>query len=219
VRTRTRQVLCWVEEGFGALDVAACCQVFSSAGSAWNWRAYRIELVSTRGGLVKSSGQLTMETVALHRVLSGATSGNAAMGRLPHFDVVIVASGERELASDASLSFSQLTHPRLEWVGLRSGLAPLLRTGCFTGATVAAAVNHQHQLLAIDPSLQFTSRPWHQHENLWSTATADSTDAALSMVQRHMGASARRAIEVFLGLTTTISPVRVELSPKPEEKP
>lgn len=216
MRTRTRHVLCWVEEGFGALDVAACCQVLSAAGSAWNWRAYRIDFASARGGLIQSSGQLTIETAEVSKVLGGATSGETS--HHPSFDVVLVASGELAPAeSDPTLS--QLGHPQTEWFGLRSGLAPLLRTGRFAGSTVAAALSYQPRLLAIEPSLSFTSRPWHQHGHLWTTASADSTDPALSLVQRHLGASARRAVEASLGLTTTISPLRVELSLKREEEP
>lgn len=214
MRTRTRHVLCWVEEGFGALDVAACCQVLSAAGSAWNWRAYRIVFASRRGGSIPSSGQLSVETAELSEVLGGATSKDLAP---PNLDVVIVASGELVLGEESDRLLTQRTRPETQWFGLRSGLASLLRTGRFAGSTVAAAPKYQPRLLAIEPSLMFTSRPWHQHANLWSTATADSTDPTLSLVERHLGASARRTVETSLGLTTTISPLRVELPLKRPE--
>src|SRR5690606_37965653 len=80
VKTRTRHVVCWVEAGFDALDVASFCQVLSEAGSTWNWRAYRIEFVSRTGGLIASNAQLELNTAPMAAAQP---------------DVVIVASGRQ----------------------------------------------------------------------------------------------------------------------------
>lgn len=196
MKTRTRHVVCWVEAGFDALDVASFCQVLSEAGSTWNWRAYRIEFVSRTGGLIASNAQLELNTAPMAAAQP---------------DVVIVASGRQATPAEMPDPWRLWSSPHVEWVGLRAGLLALLSTGRFQGATVAASPRFQPRLLAVEPSLQFSSKPWHVHERLWSCASADATDAALALLQRHVGNTARRAVETALGLSTTFPAVNVDV--------
>lgn len=202
MKTRTKNVLCWVEAGFDALDLAAFCQVLSEAGSVWNWRAYRIEIASRTGGVITNNGQQELLTIALDACSEP--------------DIVVVSSGQHvgseALPTDPTESW---TSPHVEWVGLRAGLLPIVRTGRFAGATVAASPRLRPRLVAAEPTLQFATKPWHVDGNLWSCASADATDAALTLVQRHVGNSARRAVETALGLATTFPPLHVNFR-KPE---
>lgn len=203
MRTRTRRVLCWVEEGFDALDVATFCQVLSMAGSTWNWRAYKIELASRSGGEVRSSAQLTLATMPI------------ATCAAP--EIVIVAGGShvarrRGIEADPTAWWSDAD---LEWVTLRNGLLVLLESGRCGGATVAASAALQPQLLAAEPTLRFSSKSSHLDGKLLSCASADTLDAALGMVQRHVGLGARRIIETNLGLTTPVASVQVTNSAAP----
>jgi transcriptional regulator GlxA family with amidase domain len=205
MKTRTRNVVCWIEAGFDALDLAGFCQVLSDAGSVWNWRAYRIEVASCAGGLVTSNAQQELQTVALDTCSEP--------------EVVIIGGGEHvgtaRLEADP---MKRWANSDIEWVGLRAGLLAIVRTGRFKGATVAAGLRLQPRLLAVEPTLQFATKPWHVDGKLWSTANADTTDAALSLVQRHVGNSARRAVETSLGLSTMFSTLHVNLTkPGPAE--
>lgn len=202
MKTRTRNVVCWVEAGFDAVDLAGLCQVLSEAGSNWNWRAYRIEIASRAGGLVTSNAQLQLQTVAV------ATCSEP--------DVVAVASGQH--VASATLPTDppeRWTNPEVEWVGLRAGLIPILRSGRFRGATVAASPRLRPRLLGVDATLQFSAKPWHVDGKLWSSAGPDATEVALSLLQRHVGNTARRAVEAAFGLTTTFPAVNVNLA-KPD---
>lgn len=198
MKTRTRRVVCWLEEGFDVLDVAAFCQVLSEAGSNWNWRAFKIELASRAGGLVTSHAQLALQTCAIDTCAEP--------------DVAVVANGPNTAAPDAPNPCARWTSPEVEWVGLRAGLVEIVRTGRFAGATVAATPRLQPRLLAAEPTLRFSAKPWHLDAKLWSTSSADATDVALALVQRHVGNSARRAVEASLGLATTFTPVSVGLT-------
>jgi transcriptional regulator GlxA family with amidase domain len=102
------------------------------------------------------------------------------------------------------------TSPEIEWVGLRAGLVSLARTGRFKGATVAAGPRLQPRLRAVESTLQFTTKPWHVDAKLWSTSSADTTEVALTLVQRHIGNTARRAVETALGLSATFPALRVD---------
>lgn len=202
MKTRTKNVVCWVERGFDALDVAGFCQVLSEAGSTWNWRAYRLELTSRAGGLVMSSAQYEVPTLAFDDCTPP--------------DVVIVAGGAHapspNLPTDPP---ERWPSPDLEWVGLRAGLLPIVATGRFGSAKVAASPRLQPRLLTAEPSLRFVTEPFCSDAKLWSCATADTTPAALALVQRHVGNSARRAVETALGLAVSFPPIRVELAPSP----
>lgn len=200
MKTRTKNVVCWVERGFDALDVAGFCQVLSEAGSTWNWRAYRIELASRTGGLVMSSAQYEVPTLSFDQ----CTAPN----------LVLVAGGAHvpspTLPTDPPERWSS---PDVEWVGLRGGLLPIVATGRFAGVKVAANLHLQPRLLAAEPSLRFVTDPFCSDAKLWSCATADTTPAALALVQRHVGNSARRAVETALGLAVSFPPIKVDLTP------
>lgn len=195
MKTRTKHVVCWVEPGFDALDVSGFCQVLSETGSTWNWRAYRVELASRAGGMVMSSAQVAVSTVALDDCATP--------------DVVVVAGAPSPLATDPPERWAGAD---IEWVGLRKGLLAIVSTGRFGGARVAASPRLQPRLLATEPSLRFVTEPFFCDGRLWSCASADTTLAALALVQRHVGGGARRAVETALGLTLAFPPMRVELT-------
>lgn len=216
MKTRTRRVLCWIEPDFDALDVASFCQVLSEAGSTWNWRAFRIDLVSSAGGLVRSRSQMSVETLPLEATLASASAPRerASPSHDP-FELVVAGGGRHPAGAPAALA-AVLSHggeSNVEWVGLRSGLLPLLETKYFAGKTVAAPPRLHPRLLQTEPHLRFSSAAWHRDGSLWSVACADATQAALALVQAQIGTSARRAIETTLGLTTTITPVRLTSKP------
>lgn len=221
MKTRTRLVLFWLDDGFDGLDVATWCQVLSLAGSTWNWRAYRIVLASRNGGTVQSNAQFALDTVGFKDALGCPSVSSTdesdderptALDSLKErpFDAVIVASSERASLTELP-PLDELVNPYTEWVGLRLGIVPLLSR--FPDATVAALPALHPRLRERAPSVCFTSRPWHRDGNLWSTAVAASTDTALEFVQHHLGKGARRSVEVALGLTTSVSPIRIVLPP------
>lgn len=230
MKTRTRLVLFWLDDGFDGLDVATWCQVLSLAGSTWNWRAYRIVLASREGGKVLSNAQFALDTVRLEDALGAAqaSSTDQLEGETPAvfppggarpFDAIIVAGGERAATTELPPP-DQFVDAHTEWVGLRTGIVPLL--GRFPNATIAASPAHHARLRTSAHSACFTARPWHRDGNLWSTSVGASTDAALEFVQHTLGKSARRSIEVALGLTTSVSPIRIVLPavgdlPEPEQ--
>jgi hypothetical protein len=223
MKTRTRRVLVWINDGFDGLDVATWCQVLSLAGSTWNWRAYRIVVASLEGGKVQSNAQFALDSVRLKDALASASTSSTdhpeaeklaslESAKAPPFDVVILAGSEHNFDFDLA-SLDELVDVHTEWVGLRSGIVPLL--GRFPDATVAASPALQARLRAHAP-VCFTSGPWHQHGNLWSTSAGACTDAALAFVQHHLGKSARRSVEAALGLTTSLSPIRIVLPSQSE---
>src|SRR5690606_15375487 len=148
------------------------------------------------GGLVSSNAQHELNTVPITPAQP---------------DVVIVANPRHVTATQTPDPLQLWSSPHVEWVGLRGGLARLLCSGHFAGATVAASPRLQPRLLAVEPTLQFSSKPWHLHDRLWSCASADTTDAALALLQRHVGNTARRAVETALGLSTTFPAVNVDV--------
>lgn len=216
MKTRTRRVLCWIEPDFDVMDVASYCQVLSEAGSTWNWRAFRIDLVSTGGGLLRSRCQMAVQTTPLAAALASAAEPQKSTVRdRGPFDI-LVAGGGRYTPGASSPLAATLSHDEassVEWVGLRGGLLPIVETGYFAGKTVAAPPRLQTRLLASEPQLGFSAAPWYRDGRLWSVACADATQAALALVQSHVGVSARRAIETTLGLTTTITPVHLASQP------
>lgn len=202
MKTRTRSVVCCVEAGFDALALGGVCQVLSEAGSIWNWRAYRLEIASRAGGLITSNAQQQLQT----RPFDACSEP----------EIVVVGAGPPVAAAGVDDPEPDLLArwpgPTIEWVGLRAGLIPIVRSGRFKGATVAASARLQPRLLAAEPTLQFAAKPWHVEGTLWSSASADATELALTLVQRHVGNSARRAVETSLGLTTSFSSLRVNLT-------
>lgn len=188
MKTRTRHVVCWLEPHFNLIDVASFCQVLSVAGSNWNWRPYRLSFASTSGGVVTSSAQVRVDTVPL------------ASCDLP--DVVIVSSSAPTgvTSTDAPFATWQVAVPF--WVALRGSLPTLVKLNVPL-STVAVSPPHQALMRELVPGLQFSSKDFHEDGQVLSCGTLDVLPAALALLEKQIGHSARRYVETQLGLTQT----------------
>lgn len=187
VKTRTRHVVCWLEPNFNLIDVAAFCQVLSLAGSNWNWRPYRLSLVSSNGGLIASRAQVSLDTLAL------------VSAEPP--DVVILAGGEANSippSDDGPLISWSRDH--VFWVALRDGVPRLLQLQQ-SMSMLAVPAQHQAHIRKLLPAIQFTSADFYLDTHVLSCASLDVLPAALALVERQIGQSARRYVETQMGLT------------------
>lgn len=187
MKTRTRHVVCWVEAHFNLIDLATVCQVLSVAGSNWNWRPYRISLASRHGGLVPSRAQVNVDTVSL-------------IDCAPP-DVVILAGGEPHEPwhpdEEPFVTWQQL---QPLWVALRDGVHALVRLEPLC-QRLAVARAQQERVREFSPHVHFENKDYHLEGRVLSCATLDVLPAALLLLERQVGQSARRFVETQLGLT------------------
>ena len=195
MRTKSVAVACWLEPGFGLLEVASVLQVLSLAGSRWNWRPFRIMLCSSQGGLIASSAQAAVSTLPLASV--------------PPPELILLTKGSpRQPANEVEELFSWLANVResplenLVWVGLGRGVCHLVQVGLCQGRTIAAPHSERAQLTAADGSIRFTEEPWYQDGPVLSSAAVETIPVGLRLVEHFFGRSACRAAKNELGLTT-----------------
>ncbi len=188
MKTRTRHVVCWIEPYFDLIDVATFCHVLSVAGSNWNWRPYRLSLASQLGGLVTSRSQVSLLTVPL-------TACDAP-------DVVILGPGEleRELDGQDAL-FASWREADPVWVTLSNSTSTLLRLNLPT-STLAVSASRQAQVQSLAPHIELAAKDFHFDAQVLSCSTLDVLPAALALIERQIGRSARRFVETQMGLTS-----------------
>lgn len=192
MRTRSVSAVCWVESGFDLLAVGGLLHVLSRAGSRWNWRPFRVQLCSANGGLVASSAQAELQTVAATCitgdpelvVLATAPAANTA-------EATELATLVGRLKSEAS--------PALLWVGLGRAVTTLVREGVARGLYLSAPRSEHSILAQLDPGLNLVSGSWHHDGCVVSCAVSDTTAAALHVIEHFFGASTARTVTNELG--------------------
>lgn len=187
MKTRTRHVVCWLEAHFNLIDVATLCYVLSVAGSNWNWRPYRVSVASRQGGLVPSRAQTHVDTVRLTECETP--------------DIIVLAGGElHETWQPDEAPFAAWSQTQPFWVALRDGVHTLLRLEP-TCERLAVALSQQARVQQSSPHVHFEHKDHHLEGRVLSCATLDVLPAALLLVERQIGQSARRFVETQLGLT------------------
>lgn len=187
MKTRTQQVVCWVEPLFDLIDVTAFCHVLSAAGSNWNWRPYRISMASRVGGMITSSAQVSVQTIPL-----------AACGPP---DIVILGCGDGGVSLDINEDpFTMWRQSKPLWVALGNSSATLLRLG-LPVSSLAVSAMRQPEVRKWSSSVEFTTKDFHFEADVLSCSTLDVVPAAFALLERQIGRSARRYVETQMGLT------------------
>jgi transcriptional regulator GlxA family with amidase domain len=145
VRTKSLQTLALVFEEVELLDVMGPLGVITSAGRAWNFRPFKVELAASSVGPLGTASGLPLRAT-LDFSAPVAT------------DVLLVPGGygARRIATDAAHQDWLRAHvERAELVAaLGNGVFALASAGCLGGVEVAAAPELAPELLAREPTLR-----------------------------------------------------------------
>jgi transcriptional regulator GlxA family with amidase domain len=204
MRTKARSVAVVAFEEVDLLDLAAPLEVLSAAGRRWNFRPYKIAVLSARAGLVATREQLRVEA-------------SAALANAEPVEVLIVPGGygARRASEDPEYQRElQRLGANAELVaGVGFGVVVLARAGLLADAQVAVAPEVEPELaLHLDP------RQHERHQPLVSSGrviTARSSGHALalslSIVRRTMGPKLVGMVSLDLGIETDETPAKLEI--------
>ena len=176
--------------GAQILDVAGPAAVFSDANRAVGFAAYDVVVLSSRGGVVRADGGLTVVTTPLSRVPPR------------HVHTLLVAGGE----GDAVVGAMQDTRLR-DWLvraakasarfgSVCSGTFLLAACGLLDGKRVATHWEACERLAQLFPALTVDSDALYVEDGrVWTSAgVTTGIDMALALVQKDHGAEVANSV-------------------------
>lgn len=172
-----------VFDGFQMLDASGPVAVFETASHFADASGYRVELISSEGGLVRSSAGLAVQTVSL--------------ARAGDMDTLMVAggTGSRDVP-DAVLAFIRDRVPRVQRVAsICTGAFLLAQAGVLDGRRATTHWRHAQGLARRYPSVEvLADRIWVRDDPFWTSAGVSAgIDLALALVAEDLGSAVARA--------------------------
>jgi transcriptional regulator GlxA family with amidase domain len=192
VQTRTRQVVCFLTPDFELAELAPVLSVLSQVGRQWNWRAFRVQLVSASEGTLRSNCQVEVGPV------SKLSAENQA-------DVLVLPGGYNclDAIADDSLRKELLRVAQSATVVLSCSRGSLLfaALGLAGNARVACTPEMAAELNRLEPSVSVSSIPVESHARWISCASAvNAAEAALRLVGKLLGSKIAQQTAAALGL-------------------
>lgn len=193
MRTSSRAVSLLLFDEVELLDVSGPLGVLTAAGRQWNFRPFKIQVVSARSGGVDTRSQIRLE--------SEATFG---AGEAPEILIVPGGYGARRVLEDsATIDWVRGAGEKAELcMAIGNGVLVLAKAGLCDGLEVAVGRDSADLLAALSPSTRRngTARFVEDGKLLTAPNAMGAIEASLRLVSRHLGKKQAQGVAASLGV-------------------
>lgn len=193
MRTSSRAVSLLVFDEVELLDVSGPLGVLTTAGRQWNWRPFKIQVVSARPGVVDTRSQIRVESHATFEAYDPP-------------EILIVPGGygaRRALDDEKTMEWVRRAGERTgHCLGIGNGILVLAKAGMCDGLEVAASRETAELLAELAPSARRngTARFVEDGKLLTTPNAMGAIEASLRLVSRLLGKKQAQGVAASLGV-------------------
>jgi transcriptional regulator GlxA family with amidase domain len=193
MRTSSRAVSLLLFDEVELLDVSGPLGVLTTAGRQWNWRPFKIQVVSARPGAIDTRSQIRVESQATFDTYEA-----------PEILIVPGGYGARRALDDAeTMDWVRRAGERAEHcMGIGNGVLVLAKAGICNDLEVAAGRESAEILSELAPSARRngTARFIEAGKVLTAPNAMGAIEASLRLVSRLLGKKQAQGVAASLGV-------------------